>query len=699
MHLYRSIALLGFLVTNCHSFSARLPLTFYSSQCSPFSKSNLYAKKQRKTADAFGDWYEDVNQDATPDDVFWEEMERQRALAGVPVSSAQTDDPFAAVGAVGTIPASNAKSITDRRKGDDTFSSMGPNIQNVGANVVDEQQSKAALATYTKFMVDDNWINEEYALLYGSQDMDDIDLQEQDAELDRQLDAWSKEEENDDISSTGINPWDTWNPEGIVKEDEEDSPSRGLKIDSAKAKSDIALEFLLDPDVSNYDDEKRMAEEEEGRVLQKMGEIQLKSEMLENARNNPKAKEFFAREPNVIDGCDRMWASAIDNACTRNLFGNFQNYGVEFACNFGDWVDGCPEDSMQSIEDIASYKARKVFEVTGLPTIASRTSFEVEPAKVPDRKTPMNRGFENTRVSSGYRFNNIDDHVDYVVEALKPYSEPTRKTRFRSCFCYYDGEIEIYDYGQLDCDIYFSNSMRTYIPMSAGINEIGKTLQLTFGLEFQGYLRKRVREALQKSDNKVSIKLRDRVLKDAKVLPNNIVDVSSFIDSMVDVNLMDDCAKELATRFEKYKPNKILTIATTGLVLAIPMAKYLQVPVVYARKERNVVMSDTYIAGYSSNTIGKNRELLVSKNHLTEGERVLVIDDFLSSGSSQEALLRIISDAGAHAVGVGVLIEKSYEAGRKSLSGFDIPVESLVRIASVADGILTLVEEEGFVDM
>jgi enamine deaminase RidA (YjgF/YER057c/UK114 family) len=95
--------------------------------------------------------------------------------------------------------------------------------------------------------------------------------------------------------------------------------------------------------------------------------------------------------------------------------------------------------------------------------------------------------------------------------------------------------------------------MRTYIPMSAGINELGKTLQLTFGLEFQGFLRKRVREALQKSDNKVSMKLRDRVLKDAKVLPNTIVDVSSFIDSMVDVNLMDDCAKELATRFEKVR--------------------------------------------------------------------------------------------------------------------------------------------------
>jgi xanthine phosphoribosyltransferase len=146
------------------------------------------------------------------------------------------------------------------------------------------------------------------------------------------------------------------------------------------------------------------------------------------------------------------------------------------------------------------------------------------------------------------------------------------------------------------------------------------------------------------------------------------------------------------------KPTKIMTVATTGLVIALPMAKYLQVPVVYARKERNVVMADTYQAGYSSKTVGKNRELLVSKSHLHEDDRVLVIDDFLSSGASQDALLRIISDAGATAVGIGVLLEKVYGSGRQSLSGFDIPIQSLCRVASVQGGVIQLVEEEGFVD-
>ena len=136
------------------------------------------------------------------------------------------------------------------------------------------------------------------------------------------------------------------------------------------------------------------------------------------------------------------------------------------------------------------------------------------------------------------------------------------------------------------------------------------------------------------------------------------------------------------------KPTKILTVATTGLVIALPMAKYLQVPVVYARKERNVVMADTFQAGYSSKTVGKNRELLVSKSHLDMEDRVLVVDDFLSSGAAQEALLRIISEAEATAVGVGVLLEKVYDSGRQSLSGFDIPIQSLCRVASVQEGVI-----------
>jgi xanthine phosphoribosyltransferase len=346
-----------------------------------------------------------------------------------------------------------------------------------------------------------------------------------------------------------------------------------------------------------------------------------------------------------------------------------------------------------------------VYEATGLPCIASRTSWEVEP--VPNLSTGSAAGppsasavaaSNSPRVASGYRFNSVGAHVDHVSDALRPLSEPSRVTEFRTCLCYYDGEMEVYDYGVAEVDLVFCNSLRTFIPVSAAINEMVRTLELTFGLEYQPWLKKRVDGSASSPafGSAASVKLRDRVLKEGRVLPNEIIDVSSFMDSMVDVELMDECAKELSNRFVDYKPNKVITVATTGLVIALPMAKYLQVPLVYARKERNVVMADTYKASYSSKTVGKNRELLVSRDHLDEDDRVLVVDDFLSSGSSQEALLRVVAESGATAVGVGVLLEKVYESGRQSLSGFDVPIHSLCRVASLHDGVIQLVEEEGF---
>jgi xanthine phosphoribosyltransferase len=227
--------------------------------------------------------------------------------------------------------------------------------------------------------------------------------------------------------------------------------------------------------------------------------------------------------------------------------------------------------------------------------------------------------------------------------------------------------------------------------MSSAINSMLKSCELALDLQYQKWLFSKVNDATGSGvHSDAGIKLRDRVLKEAKVLPNDIIDVSSFMDAYVDVDLMDECGQELAERFIKVKPSKILTVATTGLVIAIPMAKYLQVPLVYARKQRSVVMADTFDAGYNSKTIGQDRQLLVSKDHIDEDDRVLIVDDFLSSGSSQEALLRIISEAGATAVGVGVLLEKEYEAGRVSLSGFGVPVESVVRIASVKEGVIQL---------
>jgi xanthine phosphoribosyltransferase len=633
--------------------------------------SSLFAKRNKKLSTDIQDlnrWYEGVDGDATPDNVFWEEMERQRLLTELGTEK-QT---FTATTSTSAVTFSNTvkPSMT---------------MQEKYAQQQTVKSTEATLAEYGSFMVDNNWLDEDLRDIMMEQEMNGFvedDIEEKNKLLDDELDELLAEPVPDNNMMWRLQsdePWDRW---GQLRDvDTEDTLQMEPNTDS---------EFLFD-DSADDDDE---ADKMEAELLERIGKIGIYSERLEKASRSTKAKTYFSRPPDEVEGFDRMWVSAIDNVCFNNLVGVMRNYGIQFADNFGDWMDGSEADGLFTIEDIASFKARKVFEVTGLPCVSSRTSFEIEP--IPTSSTgPRSVGQANPRVTSGYRFNNVGMHVDHMIQALKPLSEETRVTRFRTCLCYYDGEVEIYDYGICDVDMYFANSLRTFIPVSAAINELCKTLQLTFGLDYQRWLNA---GADQKGIGvgAASVQLRDRVLKDGRVLPNSIIDVSSFMDSMVDVNLMDDCAKELVNRFADLKPSKILTVATTGLVIALPMAKYLNVPCVYARKERNVVMADTFRAGYSSKTVGKSRELLVSRSHLDEDDRVLVIDDFLSSGSSQEALLRIVAESGATAVGVGVLLEKVYDSGRRALSGFNVPIHSLCRVASVKEGVIQIVEEDGF---
>ena len=649
-------------------------------------------QNSRQDDDDLNRWYDSVDDNASPDDVFWKEMERQRLVSNNTTENAKNPaeelasrrfaSATAGMASHGDSAVSKAlSSLSSSTASSSSSSAAQPPLP------MNTKNTEATLSEYEAYAVSDNWLDDE--LLAMMMENDDFFSQEA-TPLEEQLEEWEAEDDDDGTAwMQSDEPWDHW---GEPKEESDgDDRNNQIRIDP----NNKAAEFLFKEE--DDEQERLESEAEEAAYLQRLGQLKISSHRLERARNSPKATAFFHRKPDEIEGYDRLWVSAVDNACFKNLVGTFRNYGVQFADNFGDFQDGCLEDGFASVEDVASFKARKVFEVTGLPCIASRTSFEVEP--IPDLSEGAGRtSTTSPRVTSGYRFNDVGLYVDYVCEALRPVSDPSRMTRFKTCLCYYDGEMEVFDYGVCDVDLIFANSMRTFIPVSQAINEMLKTMQLTFGLEYEKWIKNRVEESVRGIGG-ASLKLRDRVLKEGRVLPNDIVDVSSFMDAKVDVNLMDDCAKELSQRFVDQKPNKILTVATTGLVIALPMAKYLQVPVVYARKERSVVMADTFKATYSSNTMGKNRELLVSTAHLDEDDRVLIVDDFLSSGSSQEALLRIVSESGATAVGVGVLLEKVYDSGRQSLSGFDVPVHSLCGIASVSQGAIQLLEEEGFDDM
>jgi xanthine phosphoribosyltransferase len=178
--------------------------------------------------------------------------------------------------------------------------------------------------------------------------------------------------------------------------------------------------------------------------------------------------------------------------------------------------------------------------------------------------------------------------------------------------------------------------------------------------------------------------LKERILREGKNLGGGILKVDGFINHQVDPILMDACGQEFARRFGTIGATKVLTAEISGIAPALTTARHLGLPVVYARKSKPITMPDqVFLTLTPSHTKGRTVELIVSPEYLAGGERLLIIDDFLATGATILGLVRLAQVAGARIVGIGAVIEKSFEGGRDVLSHLNIPIESLAVITSM----------------
>jgi xanthine phosphoribosyltransferase len=180
--------------------------------------------------------------------------------------------------------------------------------------------------------------------------------------------------------------------------------------------------------------------------------------------------------------------------------------------------------------------------------------------------------------------------------------------------------------------------------------------------------------------------LEERILRDGKNLGGGILKVDSFVNHQVDPLLMDVCGREFARRFASVGATKVLTAEISGIAPALTTAIHLGLPVVYARKTKPITMPDqVYLTLAPSHTKGRMVELIVSPEYLANGEKVLIIDDFLASGQTILGLARLAEASGSRIVGIGTLIEKIFEGGREALKSLGVPIHSLACITSMED--------------
>ena len=186
--------------------------------------------------------------------------------------------------------------------------------------------------------------------------------------------------------------------------------------------------------------------------------------------------------------------------------------------------------------------------------------------------------------------------------------------------------------------------------------------------------------------------LEDRIRRDGKIYEGDVLKVDSFVNHKIDVKFISELGKEFYRLYGDCGINKILTIEASGIGIACLVAMHFDVPVVFAKKSKSInISADVYSSQVESYTHGRTYDVIVSKEFLGEGDRVLIIDDFLAKGSALKSLIALTKDAGAEIVGAGIIIEKAYQGGGDYIRNeLGIRVESLAKIAamSVEDGVV-----------
>mgnify|MGYP002356952445 FL=1 len=189
--------------------------------------------------------------------------------------------------------------------------------------------------------------------------------------------------------------------------------------------------------------------------------------------------------------------------------------------------------------------------------------------------------------------------------------------------------------------------------------------------------------------------LKEKIKSEGIVLNNSILKVDAFLNHQIDPELMMELGREFSKRFADKKVTKILTVESSGIAVALTTALFFHVPVVFARKQKPSTMNENlYSTKVFSFTKNVTNNVSVSKKFLPPGENILILDDFLANGEAAMGLVDLVHQAGSNVVGIGIVIEKSFQPGRNRLIEAGYQVESLARIKAFEKGQIVFADDD-----
>ena len=189
--------------------------------------------------------------------------------------------------------------------------------------------------------------------------------------------------------------------------------------------------------------------------------------------------------------------------------------------------------------------------------------------------------------------------------------------------------------------------------------------------------------------------LKERIVKEGKVLPGNIIKVDGFLNHRIDTGLLTRIAEEFGKYFNMDEVTMVLTAEASGIALATAVATYFHKPMIFAKKAKSDnIEGGLYQSDIYSYTYKKKVTLLVSKEWLSSDDKVLIIDDFMARGEAMRGLCDIVREAGAELVGIGVAVEKGFQHGGDSFREQGYNIHSLAVIEEATPDHITFREDD-----
>lgn len=187
--------------------------------------------------------------------------------------------------------------------------------------------------------------------------------------------------------------------------------------------------------------------------------------------------------------------------------------------------------------------------------------------------------------------------------------------------------------------------------------------------------------------------LKQMILEKGHVINENVLKVDSFINHQVSPKLMNEIGLEFYNYFKNNNITKIFTIESSGIAPAIMTASEFKVPMVILKKQTSSTLNQNFyqtkVKSFTKNT---TYNLTLSKDYISANDNILIIDDFLANGEAAKGAIKLIENAGAKVAGIGIVIEKSFQPGRKYLENLGYNIYSLTRIKSLKENNIEFVD-------